>query len=126
MQRAERARPDGAASPAAAAPAASDITDRLAALADGLSRIVGTTHRTQSMIDELVDAARLHSGQRLDLQRRAVDLVVLAGHLAEEYRVAAERHRIVFEAAVDELVGVWDHARLERVLHNLIGNAGTR
>ena len=101
----------------------SEITDRLAAMADGLGRIVGTTHKMQSMIDELVDTARLHSGQRLDLKKRPVDLVALTRVVADEYRQTAERHRVEFESAEEELVGEWDPARLERVLHNLAGNA---
>jgi signal transduction histidine kinase len=75
------------------------------------------------MIDELVDTARLHSGQRLDLKKRQVDLIALTRLVAEEYRQTAERHRIEFQAEEEELVGEWDPARLERVLHNLAGNA---
>ena len=100
-----------------------ELTDRLAAMADGLGRIVGTTHKMQSMIDELVDTARLHTGERLDLKKRPVDLIALARLVADEYRQTAERHRIEFEAEGEELVGEWDAARLERVLHNLAGNA---
>jgi signal transduction histidine kinase len=99
------------------------FTDRLAGIADGLGRIVAATHRMQSMIDELVDTARLHTGQRLDLKRRPVDIVALATVVAEEYRQAADRHRVELSAPEDELVGEWDPARLERVLHNLAGNA---
>jgi signal transduction histidine kinase len=106
-----------------AARAKSEVTDRLAAVADGLGRIVATTHKMQSMIDELVDTARLHSGQRLDLKKRPFDLVALASIVADEYRQTAERHRVEFQAEMDELVGEWDPARLERVLHNLAGNA---
>jgi signal transduction histidine kinase len=37
--------------------------------------------------------------------------------------LAAPRHRLRVEAAEPHIVGVWDAARLERVLDNLLGNA---
>ena len=100
-----------------------ELTDRLAGVADGLGRIVATTQKMHSMIDELVDTARLHSGQRLDLTLRPVDLTALAQAVVEEYRHTAERHQLTFDSPDGTLVGSWDQARLERVLHNVIGNA---
>jgi signal transduction histidine kinase len=97
--------------------------ERLVLIGDGMRRILATTNRMQSMIDELVDTARLHTGQSLDLNRRPIDLAALTALVVEEYRQTAERHRIVFEAPDQDLIGVCDHARLERVLHNLLGNA---
>ena len=88
-----------------------------------LLRIKGATAKMQKMIDELLDFGRLQSGQPLSLQRKPVDLVPMASQAAEQYQHASNAHNIVFEATANELLGLWDSARLDRVIDNLLSNA---
>ena len=89
----------------------------------GLRRIDGIVTRMTRMIDSLLDLTRLQMGQPLPLDRRPIDLVALAGQVLDEQRLSAERHQLTLDASVPELVGVWDAARLERMLTNLVTNA---
>jgi PAS domain S-box-containing protein len=88
-----------------------------------LLRIKSATAKMQKLIDELLDFGRLQSGQRLSLQRKMVDLVPLAAQAAEQYQHASSLHKIVFKAAAKELAGMWDGARIDRVIDNLLSNA---
>ena len=92
-------------------------------LLEGLASIDTTANRMTAQIDELLDLARLQSGQAPLLNRRLTDLVSLARETAEEQQSTTERHRIVVEAQVPELLGNWDALRLTRVATNLISNA---
>ena len=74
-------------------------------------------------IDELTDVMRLRAGQEIELHREPMDLVALVRQTIEAHDPSTERHTIRLESSVDELVGVWDGPRLERVLDNLLGNA---
>ncbi|MBI3964497.1 MAG: HAMP domain-containing histidine kinase, partial [Chloroflexi bacterium] len=85
--------------------------------------IVTATNRMATVLNELLDLARLQLGQPLDLHRRPTDLVALTRRVAAEYHLVTERHQIRVEAAVPDLVGEWDSFRLERVLANLLSNA---
>lgn len=91
--------------------------DRLLA---GVSAIDATANRMTTLIDELVDVARLRAGQPLDLRLGPVDLVALVRLCADHYGRASGRVRIEAAAPV---VGVWDERRLERVIANLLTNA---
>ena len=99
-----------------------DISE-VARLTEQLAGIDRATNKMAAMVDELLDLARLEAGQPLELARAAVDLVMLAHQYAEEQRWTAPRHEIRVESAVPQLIGVWDQARLERVLANLLSNA---
>jgi signal transduction histidine kinase len=92
-------------------------------LAEWAAIIEASTARAATLLDELLDIARLEAGRPLDLERRPADLVALAEHAAAEHRRGTERHRITVDAPAPELVGEWDAARLARVLDNLLGNA---
>ena len=92
-------------------------------LVQGLDKIDDMVTRAVGQIDELLDVARLRASQSLELDTAPTDLVSLAQGVVEEYRQASSDHRIRVEAAVDEVLGVWDSARLERVLANLLTNA---
>jgi len=76
-----------------------------------------------TLINELLDLSRLQMGQPLELDLQLTDLVALAQRLAAGQQQTTERHQIGVEAAVAELVGLFDTARLEGMLANLISNA---
>lgn len=92
-------------------------------LLEGLSSIDDTATRMTVQIDELLDLARLQMGQPLTLNHRPVDLVSLARETATEQQRTTERHRIVVETALTELIGSWDPFRMGRVVTNLLSNA---
>jgi signal transduction histidine kinase len=62
-------------------------------------------------------------GNSLTLERTPTDLISLARQLATVHQSASEKHTIVVDASVSELVGLWDERRLQRVLDNLLSNA---
>jgi signal transduction histidine kinase len=92
-------------------------------LSDGLDRIDGAAVKMVSMIDELLDAARLETGQPLELNQEPMDLVSLARSVVETHQRTTDEHHIVIEVLNTPLVGDWDRPRLERVLDNLLSNA---
>lgn len=94
-----------------------------ARVGDSLDAVERAAARMAAMLDELLDAVRLRDGRPLELERRPADLVALARRVAEDAQRSAPRHRLVVEAAEPALVGVWDPARLERLLANLVDNA---
>jgi signal transduction histidine kinase len=92
-------------------------------LSDGLGRVDAIATRAAGVVDELLDITRMQMGQRLDLERRAVDLVELAREAIGEHQQASDRHTLELHADQPELVGMWDPRRLARVLSNLLDNA---
>ncbi len=88
-----------------------------------LEQIARSTTRMTRLIDDLVDVARLRAGHPLELRRVPTDLVALARQAAAEAQRSTDEHTVVFEAAEPAIEGLWDAARLERVLANLLGNA---
>jgi PAS domain S-box-containing protein len=89
----------------------------------GLHLIDRAATRMTSWIDELLDTANLQAGRPLALQRAPTDLVALAWQAAAENQRLSERHRLRVKTREREVVGLWDAARLARVLDNLLGNA---
>lgn len=99
------------------------LGERAAPLVSGLARIDATTTRMARLIDELLDAARLRAGEPLELQRAEMDLVGLVRRAVSEQQQAAPRHHLQLRTEVDAITGVWDAARLNRVIDNLLSNA---
>ncbi|MDE3101334.1 MAG: GAF domain-containing sensor histidine kinase [Chloroflexota bacterium] len=94
-----------------------------AAMREPIRHIVRATTTLASLIDELLDVARLEMGQPLELDRRPVDLVEMARRCVAEYQQRTSRHRIALDVSSAELVGEWDGVRVERVITNLLSNA---
>ncbi len=86
---------------------------------DLLDRVVGSTRRMGSIINDLLALARVSQGM---LERLPVDLTELARHVAgEELRKYGERR---VQIDIEPGLQAWCDARLVRVaLENLIGNA---
>jgi PAS domain S-box-containing protein len=97
-----------------------DEGERLTSL---LKRIDEAASRMNLLISDLMDFGRLQAGQSLSLQRRAVDLVMLARNVAHELQNTTNTHHIHVTPDVESLVGMWDGPRIEQLLSNLLSNA---
>jgi two-component system phosphate regulon sensor histidine kinase PhoR len=91
---------------------------------DFLARIVGEVERLTTLVDELLDLARLESG-RLTLKIEPVLAADLVTAGAERLRPQTERARVSLAIDTDQGLPVVmvDRTRIEQVLINLIHNA---
>lgn len=94
-----------------------------AELEKGLAAILTAARRLARWSDEMTDVARLQIGQTLTLDRQPVDLVALVRRVVQEQQALSTDHTVRVHMTVPELIGHWDGPRLERLLHNLVGNA---
>lgn len=97
-------------------PAADWLRAEAAAMRAGAVRI-------RTMVEELLDVARLQKGQALDLQIESVDVGALVQDVARPRTTSAHGAAAVMVDAIPGLVVEGDRARLERVVDNLLGNA---
>lgn len=94
-----------------------------AAQRHALTIVRDQTRRLQRLVAELLDFARLESGQ-VEIQHVPVDLAEVLRHCAEVIELAAEDHRIRLETAIEPGTQVrGDEDRLEQVFMNLLDNA---
>ena len=87
-----------------------------------LTAIRNQGQRLASMINGLLDVARIELGQ-LALERGPLDLRALALRVVDESQPSLVRHSLTLEAGEGPLVVEGDEVRLEQVLQNLIQNA---
>jgi signal transduction histidine kinase len=87
------------------------------------SIIISQARRLTRLVNDLLDASRLTSGQ-FTLFRESCDLTQLIRETVDQFRPVAPYHTFLIEAPVKEkLVGLWDAGRLQQVLGNLLDNA---
>lgn len=88
-----------------------------------LEMIENASQFMAGLVDNLLDAARIEAGElRLDLS--AVDAAALAQNNVALNRPIARRKNIRLDCVTEKLPSaVWDAAKIEQVLNNLLGNA---
>jgi signal transduction histidine kinase len=81
------------------------------------------TERLTQLVDDLLDTTRLQSG-RFELKPRPVDLLPIVHEVLERFEFrSAQGLRFQLEPPSGSLEGVWDAARLDQVITNLLSNA---
>jgi signal transduction histidine kinase len=94
--------------------------ERLAASVDQIDRAAS---RMARWIDELLEVASVRSAADLELSLKHADLVAVVREVVDEYREGARRHTFQLDAEPPSISGAFDVPRVERVIHNLVGNA---
>jgi signal transduction histidine kinase len=87
-----------------------------------LSTIREQSDRMERLINELLDVARIQSGQ-LELRYRDCDLVALVEQVVAEAAAGAPRHTIELRRESERIDGRWDRDKLAQVFANLLSNA---
>jgi signal transduction histidine kinase len=88
-----------------------------------LTTIETAATRMGTLIDELLDLTHVQMGRALELRPEATDLLQLARRVVADHQQLATRHSLQVCSELEQLVGEWDPARLERVVGNLVSNA---
>lgn len=93
---------------------------QLAAKADAVARQV---QRLESLVTDLLDLSRITAG-KLALRMEEVDLVELVREVRDRMADEVDRAGTSLTVhATGPLLGMWDRARLDQVLSNLLSNA---
>ncbi|MEQ8330407.1 MAG: response regulator [Longimicrobiales bacterium] len=81
-------------------------------------------HRLNELVDQLLDIARLESGE-LVLNPHTADIVGFVGRIARSFEPLARTRSATFEVDLPEppVPMVFDEDRLEKAFNNLLGNA---
>ncbi|MCA1666267.1 MAG: PAS domain-containing protein, partial [Thermomicrobia bacterium] len=87
-----------------------------------VTRALEQAQRLMSLINELMDVARLQRG-RLTLVQAPVDLAPIVRHATETAGMLTQTQTITLEAGDDSLMIAGDDRRLEQVILNLLTNA---
>lgn len=84
--------------------------------------IVGQARRLTRLVNDLLDASRLTSGQ-FTLIRENCDLTSLMKETTEQLRPVAPYHTLICDVPDNTVMGNWDGMRLQQAIGNLLDNA---
>lgn len=90
------------------------------ALAERIDRSAG---RMTAMIRDILDFGRGQLGSGIPLERRPLDLAVVCPPIAEEVAAAHAKEKEIEVELAGDLKGLWDSARIEQAVSNLLTNA---
>ncbi|HVB22327.1 MAG TPA: HAMP domain-containing sensor histidine kinase [Ktedonobacteraceae bacterium] len=88
----------------------------------GTNIIISQAQRLNRIVNDLLDAARLPTGQ-FTLQRKPCDIVALAKEVVEQLRHVASHHTLATDIPDIAITGNWDGERLQQAFGNLLDNA---
>jgi signal transduction histidine kinase len=91
-------------------------------LAPHVERILSSGKRMSRLVEQLLDFARLRSGDGIPCHPQPMDVGQLSWAVIEELASTFPGRRIDFHPTGD-LVGHWDSDRLEQAISNLVANA---
>ncbi len=92
-------------------------------LASSLERATRSTARLITLVETLMDVARLSTG-RLELKREPLDLTQTLSELLERHQAAAANAGCAVSARIEPgVTGTWDPLRVEQSITNLLSNA---
>ena len=86
-----------------------------------LDQVVAESRHLERLLEDLLDIERMGRGS-VSIQRRSIDVAQAVRRVAETVERRAGRH-VAVDAAGDEVRGVVDPGKLERIVDNLVGNA---
>ena len=88
------------------------------------SRLLSEAQRLDQLVGDLLDVSRIQQG-RLDIRPEPCDLSYIVYEVADRLVEAQEpgQKREVIVDTPGEVIGVWDHARMDQVVTNLLSNA---
>jgi signal transduction histidine kinase len=86
------------------------------------ARILSSVGRMTTMIDQLLDFARIRQGRGIPLDRRVTDLAEVCHAVVDELQDAHPQARITVQVK-GGLTGEWDPDRIAQVVSNLAANA---
>lgn len=78
--------------------------------------------RLTRLVDDLLDVTRFTRGQ-FELEIGPTDLRPMLEEMVNRFRIVAPNHTFQLEIEAADLLGEWDHDRLEQVFNNLLSNA---
>jgi PAS domain S-box-containing protein len=90
--------------------------------ASALEHIQSSVLQLSRLTDDLLDVSRIEAG-RLQLHRRATDLLPLIAEVAERFSSEEEGRSVVFRSQGDAYSIELDAGRIEQVISNLLSNA---